>query len=130
MAETVAGHLKHIPVSVRPTVQAARRTVKTVAPKATEIAYQSRPPRSRSAMWKIIRYVADDAPVVAIGTFSTYASLFFFRGRELDHGSGLLEGGGKVMRAIRLRTPVDAERPAVKRVVRQAFKLGGVRKPE
>jgi len=28
---------------------------------------------------------------------------------------------------MRLRTPADAQRPAVKRVVRQAFKLGGVR---
>src|SRR5438034_1252327 len=68
MAETVAGHLKHVPASVRPTVQAARRTVKAVAPKATEIAYQSRPPRSRSAMWKIIRYVAHDAPRVDLLT--------------------------------------------------------------
>src|SRR5438046_10717996 len=110
MAETVAGHLKHVPASVRPTVQAARRTVKAVAPKATEIAYQSRPPRSRSARWKIIRYVADDAPVVAIGTFSTYASRFFFRGRALGGGRGLLEAGGKVNRAIRLLTPRDAAR--------------------
>jgi len=76
-------------------------------------------------MWKIIRYVAADAPVVAIGVFPTYVHLFFFRGRDLDDDSGLLEGGGKEMRSIRLRAPADAERPAVKRIVRQAFKLGG-----
>lgn len=77
-------------------------------------------------MWKLVRYAADGANVVAIGTFPTYATLFFYRGRELDDGSGLLEGGGKDMRFIRLPTAADAERPAVKRMVRKAFKLGGV----
>lgn len=124
----VSEHLAKVPPAVRPTVQAARRAVKAVAPKAKEIAYQSRPPRSSRAMWKIIRYAIDDDPyVVAIGTFPTYATLFFSRGRELDDGSGLLEGAGKQFRFIRLRVPADAERPAVKRLMRKAFALGGPR---
>ena len=49
--------------------------------------------------------------------------MFFPRRRELD-GSGLLEGGGKEFRFITLRSPADAERPAVRRMVRRAFKLG------
>jgi hypothetical protein len=118
-------HLEKVPAAVRPTVQAARRTVKAVAPSAAEISYRSDPPRSKSAMWKIVRYAVDGANVAGIGTFSTYASLFFYRGRELDDGSGLLEGGGKDMRFIRLRTPADAEAAATKRIVRKAFKLGG-----
>lgn len=73
-------------------------------------------------MYKVCRYVVDDVQVVGIGTFPKYASLFFARGRELDDGSGLLEGTAKA-RFIKLRTPADAERPAVKRIVRQAFKL-------
>jgi hypothetical protein len=63
--------------------------------------------------------------VVGIGTFPSHASLFFYRGRELDDGSGLLQGGGKEMRFITLRTPADAERPAVKRMLQKAFKFGG-----
>ncbi len=121
----VSQHLKKIPPAVRPTVLAARRTVKAVAPTATEITYRSQPPRSSRTMWKIVRYAADGANVVAIGTFPRHATLFFFRGRELDDGSGLLEGGGKEMRFITLRAPADVERPAVKRMVRKAFKLGG-----
>jgi hypothetical protein len=121
---TVSEHLKKIPPAVRPTVQAARRTVRAVAPKAKELAYQSRPPRSSRAMYKIIRYTLDDEYVAAIGTFPTYATLFFPRGRELDDGSGLLEGGGKEFRFVRLASPADAERPAVKRIVRKAFALG------
>jgi hypothetical protein len=122
-AVTVAGQLKRVPNAVRPTVNAARRMVKAIAPNAAEIAYQSNPPRSKSAMWKLVRYSLGDEYVAGIGTFSTYAAIFFYRGRELDDGSGLLQGGGKDSRFIRLRTPADATGPAVKRLVRKAFAL-------
>ncbi len=121
----VSEHLKKIPPAMRPTVQAARRTVKAVAPSAQEIGYRGKPPRTSGYMWKLVRYAVDDGNVVGIGTFPSHATLFFYRGRELDDGSGLLQGGGKEMRFITLRTPADAERPAVIRMVRKAFKLGG-----
>jgi Domain of unknown function (DU1801) len=121
----VSDHLKKVPPAVRPIVQAARRTVKTVAPKADEISYQSQPPRSSSYMWKIVRYAVDGENVVGIGTFPRHSTLFFYRGRELDDGSGLLEGSGKDSRFITLRSPADAERPAVKQLLRKAFKLAG-----
>ncbi len=92
---------------------------------AEEIAYRSQAPRSKSAMWKLVRYAVDGANVVGVGTFTDHSTLFFYRGRELDDGSGLLQGSGKDSRFITLRAPADAERPAVKRLVRQAFKLGG-----
>ncbi len=74
-------------------------------------------------MWKIARYAVDDEPVIGIGTFPTHASLYFYRGRELEDGTRLLQGGGKDMRYITLRTPADAQRAPVKRVVRRAFAL-------
>ena len=74
-------------------------------------------------MWKLARYAVDDEFVAGIGTFSTYAALFFYRGRELDDGTGILEGSGRDARFIRLRTPADATRSAVKGIVRKAFAL-------
>src|SRR2546425_8577304 len=121
----VSDHLKKVPPAVRPIVQAARRTVKAVAPMAEEISYQSQPPRSSSYMWKIVRYTVGGANVVGIGTFPRHSAMFFYRGRELDDGSGLLEGSGKDSRFITLRTPADAERPAVKQLLKKAFRLGG-----
>ncbi|MDQ6858526.1 MAG: DUF1801 domain-containing protein [Chloroflexota bacterium] len=115
----VSVHLKTIPPVVRPMVQAARRTVKAVAPAAKEIAYRRWP----------LRYVVDGAYVVAIGTHSRWASLYFFRGRELDDRSGLLEGTGRDMRHIKLRTPGDVARPEVRRLLRRAFTLGGTPRP-
>ena len=124
----LSDHLKNVPPRVRPTVKAAIRTVKASAPTADEITYRSRPPRSKSAMWKLVRYAVDGANVVGIGTFSEHSTLFFYRGRELDDGSGLLQGSGKDARFVTLRAPADAERPVVKRLVRAAFKLGAAAK--
>ena len=110
---------------MRPTLQAARRAVKAIAPKAVEVAYQGTAPRSKTFMWKIARYAVDGANVVGIGTYPGHSNLFFYRGRELDDGSGWLEGGGKEMRFITLRTPADPAQPQVKRMLKKAFELGG-----
>jgi len=123
---SLSEQLKKIPSTVRPTVKAALKTVKEAAPEADEIAYRSQAPRSTSTMWKLVRYAVDGENVVGVGTFSDHSTIFFYRGRELDDGSGLLQGGGKDARFITLRAPADAERQVVKRLVRKAFKLGGV----
>jgi len=121
----VSDHIKKVPPAVRPIVQAARRTVKAAAPTADEISYQSQPPRSSTYMWKIVRYTVGGKNVVGIGTFPRHSTMFFYRGRELDDGSGLLEGSGKVARFTTLRAAADAERPAVKQLLKKAFRLGG-----
>jgi hypothetical protein len=122
---TLAEHLKKAPRAVRPIVEAAVKTVKEVAPKADEVTYQSRPPSSNRAMWKLVRYAVGGEYVVGIGTFPGHSTVFFYRGRELDDGSGLLKGGGKDTRFITLRAPGEVRRPAVKQLLRKAFKLAG-----
>lgn len=124
-AVRLSDHLQKIPPQVRPTVRAAIKTVKDIAPKADEVTYNSQAPRSSSAMWKLVRYAVGGANVLGIGTFATHSTIFFYRGRELDDGSGLLQGSGKDSRFVTLRSPADAEQPAVKRLVRKAFKLEG-----
>lgn len=120
---SLSEQLKKVPAGVRPTVKAAIKTVKEAAPKANEIAYRSQAPRSKSAMWKLVRYAVDGANVVGVGTFTDHSTIFFYRGRELDDKNGLLHGSGKDSRFITLLSPADAERPAVKRLVKQAFKI-------
>ena len=120
---SVAEQVRAVPSAVRPIVQAARRAVRAAAPDATELAYQSHPPRSRSAMWKIVRYSREGEPVVGIGVFSTYVTMFFARGRELADPSGLLEGSGRDARFLRLHRPSDATAPALAALLRAAFAL-------
>jgi hypothetical protein len=122
---SLSEQLKKIPATVRPTVKAAINTVREAAPDADEITYRSQAPRSKSAMWKIVRYAVKGTNVVGVGTFTDHSTIWFNRGRELDDGSGLLQGGGKDARFITLRAPADAQRDEVKRLVRRAFKLGG-----
>ncbi|HEX2648243.1 MAG TPA: DUF1801 domain-containing protein [Candidatus Dormibacteraeota bacterium] len=99
--------------------------VKSIAPDAEEIPYKMGPPRSLTMMWKIYRFAARGENVVGIGTFTNHSTLFFYRGRELDDGSGLLQGSGKDTRFVTLRLPEDANRPDIKKLVRKAFKLAG-----
>lgn len=120
---SVADHLESMVPTLRAMVTAARKAVRAAAPKAVEIAYQGKPPRSSRAWWKIARYQLGGADVVGISAFSTRCALYFYRGAELDDRSGLLEGGGKGMRFIRLSAPSDAARPEVRRMLRRAFQL-------
>lgn len=116
-AETpVAEYVKRVPASLRPTLQAGRRTIRKIAPKGTkETAYRTWP----------IRYSANGMDVCGIGDYPRWVSVYFFGGAELDDRDGVLEGTGKGMRHIKLREPKDAESPALKRMIRQAFRRGG-----
>jgi len=120
---TVSGQVRKIPAAVRPTVQAAIKAVKQVAPDAKGLPYQMEAPRSERMMWKVVRYAVDGANVVGIGTFPRHSTIFFYRGRELDDGSGLLQGSGKDTRFVTLRGPQDVDKPAVQRLITKAFKL-------
>jgi hypothetical protein len=112
----VAEYIRKVPADLRPTLQAARRTIQQIAPAAKETAWRSWP----------IRYRVDDLYIVAVGNYPRWISLFFFRGGELEDPDGVLEGTGRLMRHIKLREPKDAARPAVKRMLRQAFRAGGI----
>lgn len=116
-------NIKQLGPEVRPIVEAARSLVLRTAPRATETAYQSSRPRSPSAMWKLARYAVNGVNVIGLGTFTKHSTLFFYRGRELDDGSGLLQGTGKDTRFITLRTVADVDRLEVKRLVSKAFQL-------
>ena len=115
--------ISEVPPAVRPIVEAAIKTIREVAPEAEEIAYDMAPPRSRSMVWKLVRYAVDGENVVGVGTLTAHSMIFFYRGRELDDGSGLLQGGGKEMRFIKLTSAADAGQPNVRKMVQKAFKL-------
>ena len=108
----VSDYVRKVPAELRPTLQAARRTIKQIAPKAEETAWR---------VWPI-RYRQGDRYLVAVGNHPRWISIFFFHGGELDDPDSVLEGTGKLMRHIKLRDPKDASRPAVKRMLRRAFR--------
>jgi len=121
--------LPELSAAVKPIVEAACQAVTAVAPKAEEIPCAGKKPRSASMMWKLVRYAVDGQVVVTVGTFSKHSSMFFARGAEIDDGGGPLEGTGKKLRYITLRTPADAKRATVKDVLRKAFALAKSTEP-
>lgn len=116
--------LEDLPADVRSTVRAAVHAVREAAPQLDEIACDMARPASKSMIWKLVRYRTGDGDVAGIGTHGSDVYLYFQRGRELDDGSGLLEGGGKTMRFVRLASPADASKAGVRRLLRRAFRLG------
>jgi Domain of unknown function (DU1801) len=118
-----SARISEVPAAVRPIVEAAIKTIREVAPDAEEIAYDMAPPRSKSMVWKLVRYAVDGENVAGVGTLTAHSMIFFYRGRELDDGTGLLQGGGKEMRFIKLTSVADAGRPNVRKMVQKAFKL-------
>ena len=58
---------------------------------------------------------------ISIAGYPKWVTLFFLDGAGLDDPEGLLEGDGKQVRGIRLRTPADLDTPAVRTLVEQAI---------
>ena len=120
---TVAEQVKKVPTAVRPTLQAAIRMVREIAPGAEEIVYAMEAPKSARMVWKHVRFAIGGEEVVGIGTLPNHVDIWFYRGRELEGGTITLKGSGKDSRFINLRTPAEAESAQLKKLTRKAFKL-------
>ncbi len=124
MNNSLTEQLKRLPSPIGPIVTAARQVVLSAAPKgAIEKPTNYKPPISRTYMWKLVRYAVDEKDVIGIGTFGKHSAIWFDRGRELDDPSSLLQGSGKNSRFVSLRSVADAQAPALKNLVKQAFQL-------
>ncbi len=124
MGDVLAEQISRLPDPVGPIVQAARQAVLRAAPKrAVETPTNHKRPVSRTYMWKLVRYAVDDEQVIGIGTFTRHSAIWFDRGRELDDPTGLLQGSGKNSRFVSLRSVADAQTPALKKLITQAFQL-------
>jgi Domain of unknown function (DU1801) len=63
-----------------------------------------------------------------IGVFTKHVTLGFPRGTDLKDADGLLQGAGKGMRHLRLRKLSELDRPEIRRFLRQARRLAGLRR--
>jgi uncharacterized protein DUF1801 len=64
--------------------------------------------------------------VCMISVHRKHANLRFTDGAELDDASGVLEGTGKRMRHIKIKTQSDVSRPEIRAYLRQARKHAGM----
>ncbi len=97
-------------------IRAARALVKGVAPKAEEKAYTGWPIR-----------IQTDRGSVAIAGFADHVNVNFGKGAHLDDPTGLLEGTGKSVRHVKVRTVAEAQSAELRALVAQEL-AGGPRR--
>jgi hypothetical protein len=117
MSETPAMWTGRIAPQLRPAARKARALVKSAFPELTE-----------SITHGVLRYGRTPAPrdwLLYISAHRDHLNLGFMRGLggAVPDPSGIVEGTGRVMRHVTLRTVADTERPALKAILRAAAKV-------
>ena len=72
--------------------------------------------------WKIPSFDSDGT-VCGFMTGKEHVTFIFLRGAALPDPEGLLEGTGKSVRHVKVRTVEDVKRPALKKLILEAAKL-------
>ena len=62
--------------------------------------------------------------VCSISVFEKHVDLSFRQGAELQDPAGVLEGKGKTLKYLRLKTLTDVQRPDIRGFLQQARRLG------
>jgi hypothetical protein len=73
------------------------------------------------------KFMKDNVCLVVI--YRDHVNLMFPRGVDMTDPRGLLEGAGKAMRHVKMRTAADTTRPGVRELIKQARKRPGLGEP-
>jgi len=94
-------------------ITACRRKLCARVPRGYELVYDNYNALAIGYAW------ADkaSASLVSIAAYPRWVTLFFLYGKDLPDPDGLLEGDGVRVRSIRLDSPDDLDRPAVRRLL-------------
>lgn len=74
--------------------------------------------------WKNITY-SGNGVVCAVMPYSQYVSLHFYKGTELEDPHGVLEGGGKQLRHVKVHSLEGIDEKVLAPLIRQALRLDG-----
>jgi hypothetical protein len=72
------------------------------------------------------RVIADG--ICNVGVFRRHVTLAFVRGTDLEDRAGVLQGMGKAMRHITLTRLSDLDRPEIRRYLRKARRVAGLKR--
>jgi len=88
-----------------------------------ELARGATPEATEDIKWKAVCFFLGDRAYCGIMPYKNYVSVIFDRGSELEDPRGLLEGGGKSMRHLKIRAHVDLEEKDVGYYIEQSANL-------
>ena len=63
----------------------------------------------------------EDAPFGYVNSFKSHVNVGFFHGAALEDPAGLLEGGGKRMRHVKLRPGTEINVAALRELIKAAY---------
>ncbi|MED5619782.1 DUF1801 domain-containing protein [Ideonella sp. BN130291] len=101
---------------LRPVCQALHQAILALHPHCTQVAW----PRQKIASYGVGPHKMSEH-YAYIAVQPRHINLGFYRGAMLDDPAGLLEGTGKGLRHIKLRSVEQAVQPAVIALLRQAI---------
>jgi hypothetical protein len=112
-ARTVEKHIESYPTPIREIIEKLRSVAKASMPGAHEFVYHN-----------ALTYKLPESPgtwICYIAAQKNYVNLGFFFGANLSDPKELLEGTGRRMRHIKVRTVGEASRDEVADLIRQAW---------
>ena len=109
-----------------PEIQAMAWKIRALILEAVPDAVEVLSIRDRTAVYGHNPAMRDRDQLVYIALPKEWARLGFYYGGELSDPEGLLEGEGKRLRHIKVRSEADVQSPAVRELVRLAMLRGSV----
>ncbi len=118
-AVTTNGTFAEIIADANPTVQAIAHAIRAlfadVMPNITEVAW----PKQKIAGYGVgPKKMSEQFCYLAL--FENHVNLGFYYGADLADPENLLEGSGKAMRHIKIRSVAELEQPAIRQLIEQA----------
>jgi len=112
-ARQVADFIARYTPEIADAVTACRRKLCARVPRGYELVYDNYNALAIGYAW------ADkaSASLVSIAAYPRWVTLFFLYGKDLPDPDGLLEGDGSRVRSIRLKSPDDLDKPAIRRLL-------------
>lgn len=98
------------------------KTLRSIVVAARDLLDSGLPEARETIKWGYPTWVGK-GNVAAIQPYSEHVNLQFYRGARLPDPDGVLEGTGKELRHVKLRHAKDVKTPAVKALVRAAWRL-------
>ena len=114
MSPTVEQFLSTYPQDVQELALKTRELVKAIVPDVRERVYEA---------YKTIGYGSGtkmDAMFCYIAPLKDRINLGFYRGVVLKDADGLLEGSGKLLRHVKVRSMAELEKPALRQLIVEA----------
>ncbi len=107
--------IKNNSVEAQQLVYDLRKLIRRLVPQAKEKIYKG---------WGVIDYqLGNKRDFISIGPQKKYANLYFMHGVDLPDPGHLLEGSGKNMRHVKIRTAEDLKRKTLHALISKASKL-------